>query len=71
MQSERRGTRTAQTANNSHQQASEGSTVVENVISAIGLMQKQSSDIADKPTRWPSMRPLKRHALAMPAEGLP
>lgn len=35
----------AQTANNSHQQATEGSTVVENVISAIGQVQKQSDDM--------------------------
>ena len=32
----------AQTANNSHQQATEGSKVVENVISAIGQVQQQS-----------------------------
>ncbi len=35
----------AKTANNSHQQATEGSTVVENVISAIGQVQKQSDDM--------------------------
>ena len=35
----------AQTAENSHQQATEGSTVVENVISAIAQVQKQSDDM--------------------------
>lgn len=35
----------AQTADSSHQQATEGSKVVENVISAIGQVQKQSDDM--------------------------
>ena len=35
----------AQTAENSHQQATEGSTVVESVISAIGQVQNQSDDM--------------------------
>lgn len=49
----------AQTADNSHQQATKGSSVVENVISAIGQVQKQSDDmkitwacLVSRPGHW-------------------